>query len=52
MLFWIVTIAYFTICFTYIFDQNKKELVNLKGSYDVAKKNIILCIWCNAVYAV
>ncbi len=21
----------------------------LKGSYDVAKKNIILCIWCNAM---
>ncbi len=20
----------------------------LKGSYDVARKNIILCIWCNA----
>ncbi len=23
--------------------------VFLKGSYDVAKKNIILCIWCNAM---
>ncbi len=22
---------------------------NLKGSYDVAKKNIIWCIWCNAM---
>ncbi len=22
---------------------------SLKGSYDVAKKNIILCIWCNAM---
>ncbi len=22
----------------------------LKGSYDVAKKNIILCIWCNAMF--
>ncbi len=22
----------------------------LKGSYDVAKKNIILCIWCNAMW--
>ncbi len=21
----------------------------LKGSYDVAKKNMILCIWCNAM---
>ncbi len=21
----------------------------LKGSHDVAKKNIILCIWCNAM---
>ncbi len=21
----------------------------LKGSYDVAKNNIILCIWCNAM---
>ncbi len=21
----------------------------LKGLYDVAKKNIILCIWCNAM---
>ncbi len=21
---------------------------SLKGSYDIAKKNIILCIWCNA----
>ncbi len=21
----------------------------LKGSYDAAKKNIILCIWCNAI---
>ncbi len=21
----------------------------LKGSYDVVKKNIILCIWCNAM---
>ncbi len=20
-----------------------------KGSYDVAKKNIVLCIWCNAM---
>ncbi len=25
---------------------------NLKGSYDDAKKNIILCIWCNAMYCV
>ncbi len=24
-------------------------MVILKGSYDVAKKNIILCIWCNAM---
>ncbi len=24
----------------------------LKGSYDVAKKNIIFCIWCNAVCTV
>ncbi len=22
----------------------------LKGSYDIAKKNIILCIWCNAMW--
>ncbi len=25
------------------------HLVNLKGSYDVAKNNIIWCIWCNAM---
>ncbi len=25
-------------------------LISSKGSYDVAKKNIILCIWCNAMY--
>ncbi len=23
--------------------------MHLKGSYDDAKKNIILCIWCNAM---
>ncbi len=23
--------------------------LDLKGSHDVAKKNIILCIWCNAM---
>ncbi len=23
--------------------------IDLKGSYDVAKNNIILCIWCNAM---
>ncbi len=29
--------------------SNKLRNANLKGSYDVAKKNIILCIWCNAM---
>ncbi len=24
-------------------------VATLKGSYDIAKKNIILCIWCNAM---
>ncbi len=24
-------------------------MADLKGSYVVAKKNIILCIWCNAM---
>ncbi len=29
---------------------NQKQLFKIvKGSYDVAKKNIILCIWCNAM---
>ncbi len=23
--------------------------VDIKGSYDIAKRNIILCIWCNAM---
>ncbi len=26
-----------------------RNICVLKGSYDVAKKNIILCIWCNAM---
>ncbi len=29
--------------------NNYNALYPLKGSYDVAKKNIILCIWCNAM---
>ncbi len=29
--------------------SNKLRNAHLKGSYDVAKKNIILCIWCNAM---
>ncbi len=29
-------------------EKNKNDKL-LKGSYDVAKKNIILCIWCNAM---
>ncbi len=28
---------------------HKLSKIYLKGSYDVAKKNIILCIWCNAM---
>ncbi len=24
--------------------------IPLKGSYDIAKKKIILCVWCNAMY--
>ncbi len=36
------------------FSWNSSDLyfslgLGLKGSYDVAKKNIILCIWCNAM---
>ncbi len=26
------------------------EKWSLKGSYDVAKNNIILCIWCNEMF--
>ncbi len=29
--------------------KKKSILLQLKGSYDVAKNNIILCIWCNAM---
>ncbi len=36
------------LCFDFGFVLYCFEL-NLKGSYDVAKKDIILCIWCNAV---
>ncbi len=36
-----------TIVFWYILVGS--VLKNLKGSHDVAKKNIILCIWCNAM---
>ncbi len=40
--------------FTVTLDQFHASSLNksinfLKGSYDVAKKNIILCIWCNAM---
>uniref|UniRef100_A0A671SUF9 Peptidyl-prolyl cis-trans isomerase n=1 Tax=Sinocyclocheilus anshuiensis TaxID=1608454 RepID=A0A671SUF9_9TELE len=35
--------------FSFSFDKCFKKTGNkhLKGSYDAAKKNIILCIWCN-----
>ncbi len=31
------------------FRSDTSTVFFLKGSYDVAKKNIILCIWCNAM---
>uniref|UniRef100_A0A672P9S8 Chemokine interleukin-8-like domain-containing protein n=1 Tax=Sinocyclocheilus grahami TaxID=75366 RepID=A0A672P9S8_SINGR len=30
--------------------RNKLICAHPRGSYDVAKKNIILCIWCNEMY--
>ncbi len=30
-------------------DEFLAQGLHLKGSFDVAKKNIILCIWCNAM---
>ncbi len=31
------------------FSSHTHSQTGLKGSYDVAKKNIGLCIWCNAM---
>ncbi len=35
--------------FPYRIGSDPGGLLDLKGSYDVAKKNINLCIWCNAM---
>ncbi len=42
--------ALFATIFVSEIEQKRQYcLYNLKGSYDVAKKNNILCIWCNAM---
>uniref|UniRef100_A0A673LN91 Protein-glutamine gamma-glutamyltransferase K n=1 Tax=Sinocyclocheilus rhinocerous TaxID=307959 RepID=A0A673LN91_9TELE len=35
----------------FVFAEVSPDTSMLKGSYDVAKKNIILCIWCNEMYS-
>ncbi len=41
--------ALFEVCLVSAAQQVCGTLEILKGSYDFAKKNIILCIWCNAM---
>ncbi len=41
--------ALFEVCLVSAAHQVCETLEILKGSYEVAKKNIILCIWCNAM---
>ncbi len=44
----IIIIIKYSIFFTRKKKKYRKSGI-LKGSYDAAKKNIILCIWCNAM---
>ncbi len=38
----------------YLFTSSLRDCITgmLKVSYDVAKKNIILCIWCNSMFKI